>query len=605
MTKIRQRTDLKRADLEALNQIADRLNRAVDTVSAMQGALEQLLDILDLDTGWVFLRDPSIRDPRFGLRYRLIASVNLPPALDLSTSKAWDGGCECQSLCEDHALKEAYTEVRCSRLQDSLADSRNLKVHASTPLRSGEKILGILNIAAQDWREFTSRSLALLTSVGDQFGAAFERASEYDSLRDLRLREQSALLALSNQLLMRTSLSDLTEFLVREVARLLEVDACALLLPNDNQDDLIFHAVTGWRENPIDANHTIPLDPSSGPGHVMGTLDPLIVEDLQESDPTPWSPDWVRREDFRGHAIVPLVAEGQSIGVLMLDTRQPRKKDEDEVRFLQLMANQGAIAVESARLREQELERYRLEQELDLGRQIQLSLLPDSTPPLEGWDFAVTFRAAQQVSGDFYDFFELPGDGTSWGFVIGDVAGKGVPASIIMAMSRTIMRSAAISERSPSEALQRSNELILEDSRTDLFLSAFLGHLNTIKGCLTFSSAGHNPPILLPYEADPEVLSIAGPILGSFDSIALEEKTINFNEGDLLVLYTDGVTEAFNEDLEPFGMDRFIETVQQQRGQEAEDILMGILEAVEQHTQNTPLSDDLTILIIKRKITAT
>lgn len=604
MTKNRQRTDLKRDDLEALNQIANRLNRAVDTVSAMQGALEQLLDILDLDTGWVFLRDPSVRDPRYGMGYRLIASVNLPPALDLSTSNAWDGGCECQSLCEDHALEEAYTEVRCSRLQDPVADNRDLKVHASTPLRSGEKILGILNIAAQDWREFTPRSLALLTSVGDQFGSAFERAAEYDSLRDQRLQEQSTLLALSNQLLLRTSLSDLTEFLVQEVARLLQVDACALLLPNDTEDELIFHAVTGWRENPIDAKHTIPLDPSSGPGLVMGTLQPLIVENLQESDPTPWSPEWVRREDFQGHAIVPLVAEGRSIGVLMLDTRQPRRKDEDEVRFLQLMANQGAIAVESARLREEEMARYRLEQELDLGRQIQLSLLPETTPPLDGWDFAVTFRAAQQVSGDFYDFFELPGNAESWGFVIGDVAGKGVPASIIMAMSRTIMRGAAISKRSPAEALQRSNELIIEDSRTDLFLSAFLGHLNTTQGCLTFASAGHNPPILLPHKGDPEVLSLSGPILGSFDSIVLEEETINFNQGDLLVLYTDGVTEAFNQELEPFGMDRFIETVQLQRGEGAEDVLKGILEAVERHTQNTPLSDDLTILVIKRKITA-
>ncbi len=603
MNNNRQQTDLNRADLEALNKIADRLNRAVDTVSAMQGALEQLLDILELDTGWVFLRDASIRDPRYGIGYRLIASVNLPPALDLSTSNAWDGGCECQSLCEDHAFEEAYTEVRCSRLQDAYGDKRDLTVHASTPLRSGKKILGILNIAAQDWREFTPRSLALLTSVGDQFGAAFERASEYDTLRDQRLREQSTLLALSNQLLMRTNLSDLTEFLVQEVARLLEVDACALLFPNDNQDELIFHAVTGWRENPIVANRTIPLDPSSGPGQVMGTQEPLIVEDLQESDPTSWSPDWVRREDFRGHAVVPLVAEGHSIGVLMLDTRQARKKDENELRFLQLMANQGAIGVESARLREQELARYRLEQELDLGRQIQLSLLPESTPPLDGWEFAVTFRPAQQVSGDFYDFFELPGDHDSWGFVIGDVAGKGVPASIIMAMSRTIIRSAAISERSPAEALQRSNELILKDSRTDLFLSTFLGHLNTTKGCLTFASAGHNQPILLRHEGDPEVLSTSGAILGSFDSLKLEEKTVNFSEGDLLVLYTDGITEAFNEALEPFGMDRFIETIQRYHGQGAEDVLKGILEAVEEHTNDTPLSDDLTILVIKRKVT--
>jgi serine phosphatase RsbU (regulator of sigma subunit) len=601
MSQKRKQVEPNLSDLEALNRIAERLNRAVDSVSAMQGALEQLLDILGLYTGWVFLRNPANHETRFGTGYQLIASVNMPPALNIATSEAWNDGCECQSLCEGHALTEAYTEVRCSRLEAVQGDKQGLQVHASTPLRSGDEVLGILNIAAQDWREFTPRSLALLTTVGDQFGTALERASHYDSLRKQRHDEQATLLAFSNQLLTQSSLSNLTEFLVKEVSRLLRVDACALLLPNEDRDQLMFHAVTGWKNDPIGAGHTIPFDPRSGPGLVMGTLEPLVVEDLLESDPTPWSPEWVRSENFRGHAIVPLVVEGNSIGVLMLDARQKRSKDEDELRFLQLMANQGAIAVESARLREQELARYRLEQELALGRQIQLSLLPETLPSMNGWDFAVSFRAAQQVSGDFYDFFELPGDGHRLGLVIADVAGKGVPAALIMAMSRTIIRGTGLSGRPPATVLKRSNELILKDSRTDLFLSAFFAHLDMDRGRLTYANAGHNPPIYgSARQKAVEELTSSGAILGSFESITLEEKSIKLKQDDLLVLYTDGVTEAFNQDYEPFGVERLKETIQSLNVTSAEQILAGILSAVEAHTGDTPRSDDLTILVLKR-----
>jgi serine phosphatase RsbU (regulator of sigma subunit) len=595
-------SDLDLADLEALNQIAERLNSAVDSVSAMQGALEQLLNILELDTGWIFLRGKTAPNRGTDPDYQRIAAVKLPPALELASPDAWTGRCECQALCDDHALVEAYTEVRCSRLESVRGVNNGLKIHASTPLRSGDRVLGILNIAAQDWDQFTPRSLALLTAVGEQFGTALERAFLYDSLRDQRINEQATLLALSNQLLMRTQLSDLTEFLVKEITRLLKVDACALLLPNQENDRLVFQAVAGWNSDPIASDHSIPLDPSSGPGLVMGTLEPLIVEDLIAHDPTPWSPPWVRSEKFRGHAIIPLVADGKSIGILMLDTRQVRRKNADEIRFLQLMANQGAIALESARLREQELEQFRLEQELSLGRQIQLSLLPESAPPVEGWEFAVTFRAAQRVSGDFYDFFELPGDGASWGVVIADVAGKGVPAALIMAMSRTIIRGTALSGRSPAEVLQRSNELILKDSRTDLFLSAFYAHLDTHLGRFTFANAGHNPPILVPANQNKlEVLTSSGSILGSFESVQLEEKCIQLEQGDMLVLYTDGVTEAFDENFEAFGMERLQAAITQRQDRSAQEVLDGILEAVEQHTAGTTQSDDMTILILKGK----
>jgi GAF domain-containing protein len=244
--------------LAILTHIAETLNRAVDVRSVLDDTLAHLIELMGLETGWIFLKDPAAQQRRGGSGYVLAAHHNLPPALDLDNEGAWDGGCRCQELCDGPCQHEAYNEVHCSRLASVSGDRRGLVLHASTPLRSGDRILGILNVAGPDWASFSPQALTLLTNVGSQMGIALERARLFDLLQEQRIHEQAALLELSNQLLSRLDLGDLMDYLVDEVQHMIQADACALLLPGAGPDLLDFRAASGWQVDPVAARRQVP-----------------------------------------------------------------------------------------------------------------------------------------------------------------------------------------------------------------------------------------------------------------------------------------------------------------------------------------------------------
>jgi sigma-B regulation protein RsbU (phosphoserine phosphatase) len=590
------------SDLRILNDIAQALNRAADVRSALDESLAQLVRLLGLDAAWIFLRDPADVDPWWGTGFKLAAHHNLPPAMALDNPDAWKGGCDCQGLCNKDAMDEAYNEVSCTRLKDLTGDRRGLRVHASAPLRSGGQVLGILNVAAPSWQSFSPRMLALLTNVGAQMGTTLERAHLFDLLKEQRTHEQAALLRLSNQLLNRLDLDDIVAYLVQEAMNLLGVDACALLLPDEEQQFLRFRAAAGWRSDPVAEGRQVPADERSGSGQVLLGHQPLLLNwPRPEGEVPDWTAEWLDVEGFKAAAIVPLLLEEKAIGVMVVDTREPRVFELDEIRFLQLLANQAAIAIETSRLHQQEMERQLLEEELALGQQIQLSLLPKSCPTVPGWQFCDIYKSARQVGGDFYDFFELPGDHRRLGLVIADVSDKGVPAALFMGVSRTLIRSAALSGLSPAATLEQANKLILQESQSDLFLSAFYSILDTQNGNLTFANAGHNPPLW--YQSNTgEVhsLSTDGIILCILDDISLNENSIEVANGDVLVFYTDGVTEAINAQFEEFGDARLREVVATNASGTATQILNAIVRAVDNFAGDTDQADDFTLYIVKR-----
>ena len=239
-------------DLETLNEIASALNQSADVRGALERTLARLIEVVGLETGWIFLYDENNMDPWWGKHFSLAAHHNLPPAMALDSHDAWKRNCECQVLCKKGKLTAAYNEVTCSRLAAVSGDRRELTIHASTPLRSGNHILGILNVAAPSWDPFSPRALALLTNVGSQMGVALERARLFDMLQERRVHEQASLLGFSNQLLSRLDLDDLLGYLVEEARRLLQMDACAVLLPDeDDPQYLRFYAASGWRADPV------------------------------------------------------------------------------------------------------------------------------------------------------------------------------------------------------------------------------------------------------------------------------------------------------------------------------------------------------------------
>lgn len=326
--------------------------------------------------------------------------------------------------------------------------------------------------------------------------------------------------------------------------------------------------------------------------------EPIVTTNAQD-DARFQDAESVVAQGLRSILCIPLLLDDQLIGVLYADSRvRPGLFSADILPSLAAFGAQAAIAIEKARLHEEEIQKQRLEEELRAGRQIQFSLLPKAPPAIAGWDFAAEYLPARVVGGDFYDFFELPGN--QIGIVIADVADKGIGAAIFMALSRTMIRSTALVGRDPADALICANDLIIQDSNSDLFLSAFYGALDPTTGRLVYTNAGHNRPLVLRAGTDTiEELRARGIILGVFPNIPLEERETVIAPGDVVLFYTDGLTEAMNAQGEEFGEARLRQVIADNRDLSAGEIANALLEAVEAFTGYAPQSDDRTLVVFK------
>jgi sigma-B regulation protein RsbU (phosphoserine phosphatase) len=265
------------------------------------------------------------------------------------------------------------------------------------------------------------------------------------------------------------------------------------------------------------------------------------------------------------------------------------------------IAGQAAVAIENVHLIAEVATRQLLEKEIDLAREIQKSFLPECCPVIPGWELSALWRSARRVGGDFYDFMLLSNG--NLGIAIADVADKGVPAALFMALSRTLMRATAMGGRTPADALRRTNELILSDARSDLFVTVFYGLLNPKKGTFAYSNAGHNPPIWLSARTgEAQYLSVHGIALGVVADARLSEQSITLDDGDVLALYTDGVTEALNGREEEFGVERLEQIIRANIDRSANDMVGAIDQAVTAFVGDELPFDDLTLVILKRNM---
>ncbi len=294
----------------------------------------------------------------------------------------------------------------------------------------------------------------------------------------------------------------------------------------------------------------------------------------------------------------PLRAKRGLVGLLVVD--DPRHSIHPRLLgILTGVAHQAAVVLEAASLQASAVERERLEQELEVARGIQASFMPDRPPQLPGWQLSAAWQAARQISGDFYDFIPLPQG--LWGLVIADVADKGMPAALFMAVSRTLLRAAAISRQSPAATLVRVNELLFNDARTDLFVTVFYAVWNPQTGEVTYASGGHDDALLVRRAGQVVRLHTRGIALGVIPTIQLEEQQIVLEPGDVLVTYTDGVTEAMQADYTQWGIERFVEVLRSMSGLSAQEMVDGVLQAIRDFVGGAPQSDDLTIWMLKRE----
>jgi HAMP domain-containing protein len=275
---------------------------------------------------------------------------------------------------------------------------------------------------------------------------------------------------------------------------------------------------------------------------------------------------------------------------------------EDELGDLATSFNVMAGAVKKGR--EEAIARERLERELETARQIQEKLLPHEMPKLPGFEIVGTSLPSQQVGGDYFDFLDM-GTG-KLGIAIADVSGKGIPAALLMANLQASLHAQVIKKGSVADVASRMNSLLVKSTDTHMFATFFYGILDQVKSTFTSTNAGHNPPLLFRVDGKIKRLEAGGLVLGFLPDQNYSQQTVKIKQGEVAVLFTDGITEAAGPSSEKisenlFGEERLIEVIRASLTKSAVEIQAAILQAISDHTADTPQFDDITLVLIKRK----
>jgi sigma-B regulation protein RsbU (phosphoserine phosphatase) len=308
----------------------------------------------------------------------------------------------------------------------------------------------------------------------------------------------------------------------------------------------------------------------------------------------------VKLYGLRSVLCVPIIQKGKTLGVIYVDNRfQNGIFMQEDLDLLTSIASSAGIAIDNARLYRIAVEKGRMERELQMAREVQVSLIPASTPVIPGWDLAACWKPAHEVSGDFYDFIPIS-DG-KYGIVVADVSDKGMPAALFMALSRSVIRSIAGQHARLDEEISKANHLIWRDSLEGMFITLFYALLRPDSGDVTYVNAGHNPPLLLRSKSMLfETLSRTGMAAGVEDKTAYAQVTLTLAAGDYLVMFTDGVTDAQIGDAPPFGEEHLMATILKHTGKSAQGMIDAIEKEVCEFSGGGEPVDDLTLLIARR-----
>src|SRR5687767_7681781 len=327
-------------------------------------------------------------------------------------------------------------------------------------------------------------------------------------------------------------------------------------------------------------------------GSVALSGTPIISNDVR-SDPV-----YVNARDrTRSEMVAPIISNDEVIGCFDLESDELNAYSDDDLEVLMLLASQVAIIIDKVELHEQLIEKKRLQGQLEVARQVQLELLPPTDPALEGFDISAYNFPTEEVSGDYYDWVRIYED--QIGIVIADVSGKGVPAAILMAFLRASLRAASHIGYATHISMAKVNYLLWESIERNQFVTGIYGILDASTRTLSYSNAGHNPPLLVKAGGDTRFLDQGEQPLGMFRDTRYHENHVVLDPGDVFVLYTDGATEAESPQGEEFGRERLVVAVKESLDKPAREMVASIQMSVLEWTASAGANDDVTFFVIK------
>lgn len=489
-----------------------------------------------------------------------------------------------ESRCEEHNLSLGAADVE-------LRESQLTHISAF-PLVADKKLVGV--IANYSDGPASDGVISWWHAYSEIAGFAVSRA--LNSEESQRQIQQLSLLFEATRLLNSTlDLAELLELILRIARTEVKADRGTVFLVDKQKKELWSIVAQGLESQEI----RVPFGRGVA-GHVAETGEMLNVADAYEL------PFFDRSFDHKfGYRTKSLLClpirhkSGEIVGVLQLlnqttDGKFTRKDEE----FLNKLSGHMAMALENARLHREAIEKQRMERDLAVARQIQRSLLPEHPPSLQGYDIAVLNEPCFECGGDYYDFLTL-GPQTLLA-VIADVEGKGVGSALVMSNLQATLRALAMHLHSLEVLMLSLNEMIYNDTKSEKFLSCFLGLIDTRRNGLHYINAGHCPPLVVRgKDGSHEELSTGGTVIGLFPDTQYQRGSVQLEPGDILVCCTDGITEASNTREEEFGIAGLAECVALHRTKPAQQIVDAVLADVLTFSRGGPHQDDKVLMLIK------
>lgn len=458
------------------------------------------------------------------------------------------------------------------------------------PLIGKGQMIGVVQAVNKIGGEFTTEDMDMLTGLNNQIAVAIDNTHLYREVKREAL-EKSLLNEIGQKLSGTLRLDEVLQAIMESLGQVVDFDAGGIFLPVGDSEDLKSVYTIGYS---VDSDIGMTLKCSGGlVGAAASTGIAINVSDVSQDT------RYVEvLPNMRSELAVPIRSNGNVIGVINLESGRPNAYDDRSVALTDAFAAQAAISLERARLLESILQGKKLEEQLNVARDIQRSFLPKKDPVIKGYDITGMNIPSGQVGGDYYDFISIVEHHT--GVAIADVSGKGMPAALIMASFRASLIAEIRNNYSIRTIGEKVNALLCESIEPGNFVTGVYGVLDSKHHIFTFSNFGHNPPILLRQDGEVEYLREGGQVLGVTVSATFESQAMMLYAGDIVLMYTDGVTEVFDSEGVEFGATRLVEVTTANARKSAVEITAAINAAVTKFASPSHIFDDLTLLVIKR-----
>jgi sigma-B regulation protein RsbU (phosphoserine phosphatase) len=464
----------------------------------------------------------------------------------------------------------------------------------AVPIARGERLLGVLEVAyLEEPKESTGEDLEILRSVADHLAVALHNAELVRAL-SRRARELSHLYDIGSKIASHLELDRLLAAIVDSFLELVPADAAGIFLIDHETREIRRETLRGYDPDRIDSVH---LNVGRGIlGWVASTGKGTTVPDVFQDERYVSARDTTRSE-----MAAPLIHDGRVIGVFNLESDRPSAYSDRDLELLQAFSNHAVVSIVKSELHEEAMAKRRLEEQLEIARDIQIALLPRVAPEIPGHTLHGRNLPSAGVGGDYFDFLELPKD--RWAIIVADVSGNGIPAGLIMAGFRAQIRAALRHSDDPREVLSEVNLALCAELEPDHFVTAFLAVYTPATGGFLYSNAGHEPGLLVRRGGEVEALSKGGLVLGAFPEAVFEQDVAEIRPGDRLLLYTDGLSDAGDPWGGVLGKEGILRLLREVESEVPSlELADTILEKAEAEAAVPPEeSDDRTLVVLSRE----